>query len=148
MLVIGPAQASQSYLRPELIVTAALQANAAVVHPGYGFLSEQPELAELLERENIAFAGPRPETLRAVGDKSSARKVAVAAGVPVAPAADVVDNKDAVSLGETIGYPLLIKAVFGGGGRGIRLVNNAEELSRLAPQAAAEAEAAFGNGAL
>ncbi len=148
VLVIGPAQASQSYLRPELIVTAALQANAAVVHPGYGFLSEQPELAELLERENIAFAGPRPETLRAVGDKSSARKVAVAAGVPVAPAADVVDNKDAVSLGETIGYPLLIKAVFGGGGRGIRLVNNAEELSRLAPQAAAEAEAAFGNGAL
>jgi len=64
VIVIGPAQAGQSYLRPELIATAALQAGAAVVHPGYGFLSEQPELAELLERENIAFAGPRPETLR------------------------------------------------------------------------------------
>jgi acetyl-CoA carboxylase biotin carboxylase subunit len=148
VIVIGPAQAGQSYLRPELIATAALQAGAAVVHPGYGFLSEQPELAELLERENIAFAGPRPETLRAVGDKSSARKVAVAAGVPVAPAVEIDDVEAAAGLGESIGYPLLIKAVFGGGGRGIRLVKNAGELARLAPQAAAEAQAAFGSGAL
>ena len=83
------------------------------MHPGYGFLSEQPELAELLEIEKIAFAGPRPETLRAVGDKSSARKVALAAGVPVAPAVEVDDVETVAGLGDSIGYPLLIKAVFG-----------------------------------
>jgi len=148
VIVIGPAPAGQSYLRPELITTAALQAGATVVHPGYGFLSEQPELAELLEEENIAFAGPRPVTLRAVGDKSSARREAVAAGVPVAPALEIDDVNDVAGLGESVGYPLLIKAVFGGGGRGIRLVESAGELARLVPQAKVEAEAAFGNGAL
>ncbi|WP_009476266.1 biotin carboxylase N-terminal domain-containing protein [Rhodococcus sp. JVH1] len=148
VIVIGPAQAGQSYLRPEYVAEAAVHAGADVVHPGYGFLSEQPELAELLEAENIAFAGPRPETLRAVGDKSSARKVAVAAGVPVAPATEIDDVNNVVPLAESIGYPLLIKAVHGGGGRGIRLVTGPEDLARLAPQAAAEAQAAFGNGAL
>ncbi|MGO4857299.1 acetyl-CoA carboxylase biotin carboxylase subunit [Arthrobacter sp. 2MCAF14] len=150
-VVIGPAQASQSYLRPELIAQAALQTGADVVHPGYGFLSEQPELMELLESEGIAFAGPRAETLRAVGDKSSARKVAVAAGMPVAVAASVDDPHDQHhlrTLGEEVGYPLLIKAVHGGGGRGIRLAPDADTLLALAPQAAAEAVAAFGNGEL
>ncbi|MDV8022723.1 acetyl/propionyl/methylcrotonyl-CoA carboxylase subunit alpha [Rhodococcus sp. IEGM 1330] len=148
VIVIGPAQAGKSYLRPEYVAEAAKHAGADVVHPGYGFLSEQPELAELLESENIAFAGPRPETLRAVGDKSSARKVAVAAGVPVAAAAEIDNVDNVVQLAESIGYPLLIKAVHGGGGRGIRLVDGPESLKQLAPQAASEAQAAFGSGAL
>jgi len=148
VIVIGPAQASRSYLRPEYVAEAAVHAGADVVHPGYGFLSEQPELAELLEAEGIAFAGPRPETLRAVGDKSSARRVAVAAGVPVAVAVEIDDPAAAAELGDSLGYPLLIKAVHGGGGRGIRLVRDSAELAELAPQAAAEAQAAFGNGSL
>jgi acetyl-CoA carboxylase biotin carboxylase subunit len=148
VIVIGASPAGQSYLRPEQVAQAAVHAGAAVVHPGYGFLSEQPALAEMLEAEGIAFAGPRPETLRAVGDKGSARRVAIAAGVPVAAGVEIEDVNDVVRLGEMIGYPLLIKAIHGGGGRGIRLVLNSTELAALAPQAAAEAEAAFGNGAL
>ena len=151
VVVIGAAQAAQSYLRPELIAQAAIQTGADVVHPGYGFLSEQPELTEMLEAEGIAFAGPRAETLRAVGDKSSARKVAIAAGTPVAVAAPVADPHNTEQLrllGDEVGYPLLVKAVYGGGGRGIRLVTNADELVKLAPQAGAEAIAAFGNGEL
>ena len=148
VVVIGPAQANQSYLRPEIIAQAAINVGAAVVHPGYGFLSEQPALCELLEAEGIAFAGPRPETLRAVGDKGSARQVAVAANVPVANGVEITDLAEVAELGERIGYPLLIKAIHGGGGRGIRLVHNVAELVELAPQAAAEAEAAFGNGAM
>ncbi len=148
VIVIGPAPAAASYLRPEQVAQAAVQAGAAVVHPGYGFLSEQPKLCELLEEEGIAFAGPRPETLRAVGDKGSARQVAIDAGVPVASGIEISDVANVAHLGEQIGYPLLIKAIHGGGGRGIRLVHNSEELAELAPQAAAEAVAAFGNGAL
>lgn len=148
VIVIGPAQANQSYLRPEQVAQAAVNAGADVVHPGYGFLSEQPKLAELLEEEGIAFAGPRPETLRAVGDKGSAREVAIAADVPVAAGELIEDVNNVRELGDTIGYPLLIKAIHGGGGRGIRLVTNADELAELAPQAAAEAVAAFGNGDL
>lgn len=148
VIVIGAAQASQSYLRPEQVAQAAVNAGAAVVHPGYGFLSEQPKLCELLEEEGIAFAGPRPETLRAVGDKGSARQVAIDADVPVAKGVEITDVENVRALGDQIGYPLLIKAIHGGGGRGIRLVTNDDELATLAPQAAAEAEAAFGNGAL
>ncbi|WP_413249109.1 acetyl/propionyl/methylcrotonyl-CoA carboxylase subunit alpha [Sinomonas flava] len=148
-VVIGASPAGQSYLRPEFVAQAAMQSGADAVHPGYGFLSEQPALCEMLEAEGIAFAGPRAETLRAVGDKSSARRVAVEAGVPVATAASVdhPDDLDEVRrLGDEVGYPLLIKAVHGGGGRGIRLVESAEDLLRLVPQAAAEARVAFGNG--
>lgn len=151
VLVIGPASAAQSYLRPELIAQAAVMAGADVVHPGYGFLSEQPRLCELLEEEGIAFAGPRPETLRAVGDKGSARAVAIEAGVPVATGRlidDATDLGDVEQCGADVGYPLLIKAIHGGGGRGIRLVANTAELLTLVPQAAQEAQAAFGNGAL
>lgn len=151
VLVVGPAQAAQSYLRAETIAQAAVQAGADVVHPGYGFLSEQPELAEMLEDEGIAFAGPRPETLRAVGDKSSARDAAVAASVPVAAAENIEDPTDAEATlvaGQSVGFPLLVKAVHGGGGRGIRLATTTEELLDLVPQAASEAQAAFGNGAV
>ncbi|WP_434968752.1 biotin carboxylase N-terminal domain-containing protein [Microbacterium sp. bgisy207] len=148
VLVIGPAPSAQSYLNPELIAQAAVNAGADVVHPGYGFLSEQPRLCELLEEEGIAFAGPRPETLRAVGDKGSARAVAVAAGVPVAQGRVISDVHDVAALGAEIGYPLLVKAIHGGGGRGIRLATTEAELVALAPQAAQEAAAAFGNGDL
>jgi acetyl-CoA carboxylase biotin carboxylase subunit len=148
VLVIGPAAASQSYLRPELIAQAAVNAGADVVHPGYGFLSEQPRLCELLEEEGIAFAGPRPETLRAVGDKGSARVVAIEAGVPVAHGRVITDVHDVAGVGAEIGYPLLVKAIHGGGGRGIRLATSEAELIALAPQAAQEAAAAFGNGDL
>lgn len=150
-VVIGPSPANASYLVPELVAQAAVQSGADVVHPGYGFLSEQPRLAELLEEHGVAFAGPRPETLRAVGDKASAREVAVRAGVPVARAeaiADSGDLADVARLGGLVGYPLLVKAVFGGGGRGIRLASDEAELAALVPQAAAEAAAAFGDGAL
>jgi acetyl-CoA carboxylase biotin carboxylase subunit len=151
VVIIGAAPAAQSYLRPEYVAQAAVQVGAVAVHPGYGFLSEQPRLAELLEEEGIAFVGPRIETLRAVGDKGSARRVAIDAQVPVAAGADIGDPNDSdaiVRLGEGIGFPLLIKAIHGGGGRGIRLVTSTEELVALVPQAAAEAESAFGNGAL
>jgi len=148
VLVIGPAAAAQSYLKPELIAQAAVHAGADVVHPGYGFLSEQPRLCELLEEEGIAFAGPRPETLRAVGDKGSARAVAVEAEVPVATGRLIEDPSDVAALGAEVGYPLLVKAIHGGGGRGIRLATTEAELVALAPQAAQEAQAAFGNGDL
>ncbi|MGO2110237.1 MAG: biotin carboxylase N-terminal domain-containing protein [Pseudoclavibacter sp.] len=150
-VVIGPGPASASYLGAEAVAQAAVQSGAAVVHPGYGFLSEQPWLCELVEGAGIAFAGPRPETLRAVGDKASAREVAVQAGVPVARAAQLGDDVDAdraAALAGEVGYPLLIKAVHGGGGRGIRLASHEDDVRALVPQAASEAAAAFGNGAL
>jgi acetyl-CoA carboxylase biotin carboxylase subunit len=147
---IGPAAASASYLRPDVIAQAAVQTGADVVHPGYGFLSENAELAELLEREHIAFAGPRPETLRAVGDKARARTVATEAGVPVAPAALVrdADRADAADAAGRLGYPVLVKAVHGGGGRGIHRIDGPADLARTLDLAAAEARAAFGDGAL
>ena len=150
---LGPAEASRSYLRPELVAQAALGVGADVVHPGYGFLSEKVELAELLEREGIAFAGPRAETLRAVGDKTRAREVAIAAGVPVAPGAEVgggesPDVEGAVQAAAQVGYPVLVKAVHGGGGRGIHRADGPDDLRRLVPLAAAEARAGFGDGSL
>ncbi|MFD4637112.1 acetyl/propionyl/methylcrotonyl-CoA carboxylase subunit alpha [Lentzea sp. NPDC058436] len=147
-LVIGPAEPALSYLRPELLVQAAVHAGADVLHPGYGFCSEKAELGEMLEEAGIAFAGPRPGTLRAVGDKATARAVAVEAGVPVAPGAEVKDLSDAVEAAAAIGYPVLLKAVHGGGGRGIHLVEREEDLPASLEQAAAEARAGFGDDAL
>ncbi|SDN99346.1 acetyl-CoA carboxylase, biotin carboxylase subunit [Klenkia soli] len=145
---IGPADPGRSYLRPELLAQAAVSVGADVVHPGYGFCSEKPELGELLAEEGIAFAGPRPETLRAVGDKSSARREAIAADVPVSPAEDVADLAAAHAAADRIGYPALLKAVHGGGGRGIHLVREPADLDRTFDLAAAEARAGFGDGAL
>ena len=147
-LCIGPAPASASYLRPELLVEAALAARADLLHPGYGFCGEQPALAELCEEHGIAFVGPRPETLRELGDKTSARAAAERAGVPVAPAGQIADADEAVEVARRIGFPVLVKAVHGGGGRGITLARDDAELRGLVPVAAAEARAGFGNGAL
>lgn len=148
VLVIGPAEPSKSYLRPELLVQAAVMAEADVLHPGYGFCSEKAELGEMLEEAGIGLAGPRPDTLRSVGDKNTARAVAVAAGVPVAAGAEVKDLDGAMAAARDIGYPVLLKAVHGGGGRGIHLVEREEQLPGLVDQASAEARAGFGDGAL
>lgn len=147
-LCIGPAPSAQSYLRPELLVQAALAAGADILHPGYGFCSEQPELAQTCEDNGIAFAGPRSETLRELGDKTSARAAAVRARVPIAPGGEIRDAADAVAIAREIGFPVLIKAVHGGGGRGIHLARDEAELARLVPVAAGEARAGFGNDAL
>lgn len=148
VLVIGPPEPSKSYLRPELLVQAAITAGADVLHPGYGFCSEKVELGEMLDEAGIALAGPRPETLRSVGDKNTARAVAIAADVPVAGGAEVKDLDGAAAAAREIGYPVLLKAVHGGGGRGIHLVEREEQLPGLIEQAAAEARAGFGDGAL
>lgn len=147
-ICIGPADPARSYLRPELLAQAAVSVGADIVHPGYGFCSEKPELSELLAGDGIAFAGPRPETLQAVGDKSSAREAAIAAQIPVSPAAPIHDVASARAAAEQVGYPALIKAVFGGGGRGIHRVDSPADLDRLVDLAAAEATASFGDGAL
>ncbi|MGY1602262.1 acetyl-CoA carboxylase biotin carboxylase subunit [Geodermatophilus sp. SYSU D00815] len=145
---IGPSAPAGSYLRADLLVQAALGVGAEVLHPGYGFASEQPALAEACEANGVAFAGPRAETLRAVGDKTSARAVAEKAGVPVAPGAEVPDEAAALAAAREIGFPLLVKAVHGGGGRGIHPARDDDELRRVLPQAAAEARAGFGDDAL
>jgi acetyl-CoA carboxylase biotin carboxylase subunit len=147
-LCIGPAPAAASYLRPELLVEAATAAGADVLHPGYGFCSEQPALAELCAERGIAFAGPRPQTLRELGDKTSARAAAERAGVPVAPGGPFADAEEAVAVARRIGFPVLVKAVHGGGGRGIHPARDEAELRRVVPIAGAEARAGFGDPAL
>jgi acetyl-CoA carboxylase biotin carboxylase subunit len=147
-ICIGPPSPAESYLRADLLVQAALNAGAGALHPGYGFASEQPALADACDENGIAFVGPRAETLRLVGDKVSARLVAQRAGAPVAPGAAVDDEAGATAAGVGVGFPLLVKAVHGGGGRGITLVSDPEELERVLPLAAAEARASFGDGAL
>lgn len=132
VLCIGPAPSAQSYLRPELLVQAAISSGAAVLHPGYGFCSEQPALAQACEDNGVAFAGPRPETLRALGDKTSARAAAQAAGVPISPGAEITGPADAVGVVREIGFPVLIKSVHGGGGRGIHLARDEAELTTRA----------------
>ena len=150
VIEIGPAQASKSYLNQEAILTAAKATGADAVHPGYGFLSENADFAGAVERAGLIFVGPRPETIRRMGDKAAARAVAAEAGVPTVPGSEGrISGVDAArSLGRDIGFPLMIKAAAGGGGRGIRVVRSAPELEQLMPQAAAEALAAFGDGGL
>lgn len=146
VVVIGPAPAQKSYLVAERIAQAAKHAGADIVHPGYGFLSEQPALPRLLAAENIGWAGPDPETLERVGDKASAREIASRAGVPVAPGRTLASLSNLAGIAADVGYPLLVKAVHGGGGRGIQRIDDRETLLRVAPIAQAEAHAAFGNG--
>ncbi len=142
---IGPARPGESYLKPETIVQAALGVEADAVHPGYGFLSENPRLARLCEQEKIAFIGPTAEQIEAVGDKLSARALAEAAGVPVAPGGPVETPEAARAMAERIGAPLLIKAVGGGGGRGMKRVDDLSLLDEAMSLAASEAGSAFGD---
>ena len=144
-LCIGPAHPSESYLKVDTIVQAALSSKADAIHPGYGFLSERTALARLCEEEGLIFIGPTSGQLDAVGDKLRARAEAEAAGVPTAPGGAVETLGDAMLLGREIGPPLLIKAVGGGGGRGMKRVDRLDDLPEAMHLAAAEAGAAFGD---
>jgi len=137
-----------AYLSIPEIIRVAKMAGADAIHPGYGLLSENPDFVEACEAEGIIFIGPTSDTMRALGDKASARRVAMAAGVPVIPATDVLgDDMDLVrEQAAAVGYPLMLKASWGGGGRGMRPINNPEELADKVREGRREAEAAFGNG--
>ncbi|MCR9257340.1 MAG: pyruvate carboxylase [Alphaproteobacteria bacterium] len=142
---LGPVQA---YLSIDEMIRVALDCGADAIHPGYGLLSENPAFVESCTAAGIAFIGPKVETMRALGDKASARKVAVAAGVPVIPATEVLgDDMDEIARqAAAIGYPLMLKASWGGGGRGMRPIRGPEELADKVREGRREAEAAFGNG--
>jgi acetyl-CoA carboxylase biotin carboxylase subunit len=148
VLCIGPAHASESYLRSETIVQAALGSGCQAIHPGYGFLSERAPLARLCEEHGVIFIGPTAQTLDAVGDKLRARTEAVGAGVPVVPGGSADSPDAARALARSIGVPLMVKAVGGGGGRGMKLVERESELDAALQLAAAEAGAAFGDARL
>ena len=137
-----------AYLSIPEIIRVAKMAGADAIHPGYGLLSENPDFVDACENEGIIFIGPTAETMRALGDKASARRVAMAAGVPVIPATEVLgDDMDLVrAQAAEVGYPLMLKASWGGGGRGMRPINNPEELADKVREGRREAEAAFGNG--
>ena len=147
---IGPPPASKSYLNIEAILAAAKETEVDAIHPGYGFLAENADFAQAVERAGMTFVGPSSATIRRMGDKVAARTAAANAGVPtVSGSPGRVDSLESARPEvERIGFPVLIKAAAGGGGRGIRVANDMEELARLAPQASAEARAAFGDGGL
>lgn len=147
---IGEAPSSKSYLNIPRIIAAALTRNATAIHPGYGFLAENARFAEICAAHEITFIGPSPEAIRAMGDKSTAKETMIKAGVPTIPGSDGLlrDEKEARAIARKIGYPIMIKATAGGGGRGMRLVREDSELVRLFLAAQGEAEAAFGNPGL
>jgi acetyl-CoA carboxylase biotin carboxylase subunit len=144
---IGPPMSSKSYLNIPNIISAALTRDATAIHPGYGFLAENARFASICADHQITFIGPSPEAIMAMGDKSTAKKNMIKAGVPVVPGSPgIVDTeREAQTIADEIGYPLIIKATAGGGGRGMRLVKEESEFSRLFHAAQGEAEAAFGN---
>jgi len=144
---IGGPLPQESYLNIPAIISAAEITGADAIHPGYGFLSENPGFAEVCTACGMKFIGPSPETMILMGDKAKAREIAIKAGVPVVPGSGIVkDVKEALKICEEIGYPVLVKAAHGGGGRGMRLINSKEEAETLITTAMAEAEAAFGSG--
>ena len=147
---IGPAQAAKSYLNVAAVLDAAVKSGADAVHPGYGFLSENAAFAEAVEAAGLVFVGPTPAAIRVMGNKSLARETAMKAGVPTVPGSDgVVDTvEQAVGVADTIGYPIMIKASAGGGGRGIRVAADADELRQQMMVAQTEAQAAFGDKAV
>ena len=147
---IGPPPAAKSYLSIEAILAAARESGADAVHPGYGFLAENADFADAVEAAGMIFVGPTGDSIRRLGDKVAAREIAAAAGVPTAPGSDgrIEDPAAIRALVAEIGFPVLIKAAAGGGGRGIRVAEDQEDLERLMPQASAEAKAAFGDGGL
>ncbi len=147
---IGPARAAESYLSIERILEAVRQSGAQAVHPGYGFLSENPDFARALAAGGVVFIGPPPEAIAAMGDKVTAKRIAAEAGVNTVPGAPgvIADADAAVAAAETVGYPVMLKASAGGGGKGMRIALDAEELREAFPLAAREAEASFGDGRL
>ncbi len=147
---VGPAKAADSYLRIANVISAAEVGNVQAIHPGYGFLSENAHFNEICRSCNIDFIGPKPEAMAKLGDKNEARKMAKRANVPVVPGSDgiIEDVEDALRFAHEVGFPVLIKAVAGGGGRGMRVAANDLTLKSAFQQARTEAEAAFGNGAV
>jgi acetyl-CoA carboxylase, biotin carboxylase subunit len=145
---IGPARSADSYLNVPAVISAAEITGADAIHPGYGFLSESAYLAEVCEACHIRFIGPDPQVIRLMGDKARARRVMKKAGVPILPGSDgPLDNEEkALKLAKEIGYPVIVKATAGGGGRGMRVVRVPAELSHAVKTAQREAEAAFGVG--
>ena len=147
---IGPPHAAKSYLNIANIIDAAKKTGADAVHPGYGFLAENAGFADAVENAGLIFVGPKGHAIRTMGDKVAARVAAMAAGVPCVPGSEgrIDDPEEARKLAMSIGFPVMIKAAAGGGGRGIRIANSMEEFEQLMPQASAEAQAAFGDGGL
>ncbi|UCC72388.1 MAG: acetyl-CoA carboxylase biotin carboxylase subunit [Gemmatimonadota bacterium] len=147
---IGPAPAQESYLNIPRIIAAAEITGADAIHPGYGFLAENAEFAEICEASDIVFIGPTAEQIRRMGDKVAARRTMTEAGVPVIPGTEdtLGDPRAARRAAEEIGFPVMIKAAAGGGGKGMRIARSAHEVENLFKMAGVEAEAAFGNGAL
>ena len=144
---IGPANSQGSYLKQSQIISAAEVTNADAIHPGYGFLAENPDFAQMCEDNEILFIGPKPDVIRRMGDKAAARAAMIQAGVPVIPGSqDVIsDFKNARKIAERIGYPVILKAAAGGGGRGMRIVREPDQLEQAYAMAREEARAAFDN---
>ena len=146
-ICIGPARAADSYLNMQNIISAAVLTKSQAIHPGYGFLSENSTFAAMCKECNIKFIGPEPETIDAMGNKSNARELMITAGVPVIPGSDgvVADVDTAYKTAEKLGYPVMVKASAGGGGRGIRIVRKKEDLAEAFETAKSETKAAFGD---
>lgn len=149
-LPIGPAPSTESYLRIDRIIDAARRSGAQAIHPGYGFLSENAEFCQACQDAGIRFVGPPPEAVARMGLKTEARKLAIAAGAPVVPGTEnpAASFEDALNTGRRVGFPILLKAAAGGGGKGMRLVNSEAGFEAAYRDASSEAERAFGNGAL
>jgi len=144
---IGPAPPSESYLKVGTLIMAAVGTGAEAIHPGYGFLAEQPELPEACARYGLIFVGPKAKQIRQMGDKIFARQMAENLGIPVIPGSELVqDLAEALPQAEKLGYPVLLKAAAGGGGRGMKIANQPEDMKILFAEASAEAHAAFGDG--
>jgi acetyl-CoA carboxylase, biotin carboxylase subunit len=145
VICIGSRGSAPTYLNVDAVVAAAVATKAEAIHPGYGFLSENPQLAAYCDRVGIVFIGPTAEQLAAVGDKLKAREHALAVGLPIVPGGEVHNLQEAQRLAENIGWPILLKAVGGGGGRGMKLVSDVSQLAAAMDLAVAEARAAFGD---
>ncbi len=147
-ICIGPPRSAESYLNVPAVISAAEIADVDAIHPGYGLLSENANFAEVCRASNIKFIGPPPEVTRMMGEKSTARQTMKKAKVPILPGRDgvIADEKEALEWAKDVGYPVILKAVAGGGGRGMRICRNAEELPAMYQQASTEAANAFGNG--
>ena len=147
---IGPPASRESYLRPDRLIAAAEVTGADAIHPGYGFLAENAEFSDICADHNIKFIGPSAETISLMGDKSLAKATMIEAGVPTVPGSKGIlkDAREGMTLAAEIGYPVLVKAKAGGGGRGMRIIRNKDEFEKHFSSARAEAEAAFANGDL
>jgi acetyl-CoA carboxylase biotin carboxylase subunit len=147
---IGPAAAAKSYLNIPSIIAAAEITGAQAIHPGYGFLSENARFAEIVQAHGMTFIGPRPEHIKVMGDKISAKQTVKDAGIPVVPGSDgaITTEEEAIAAAEEIGFPVLIKAAAGGGGRGMKVAPDRESLREAVSTARAEAKAAFGDDAV